>query len=197
MLFGVKKKVNKAHEKEAIYIVGGGASLTGFDFTSLTGKVTIACNKALLFFRPTYFVYMDDQFYDWYEEQVRSFTGMKFTHSWNKKRDGVTYAKNLGPLGLSDDFDKGLFHGGNCAYLALNLAYVMGGDPIYLLGIDMCYSNGATHFHDGYPKDDDIGEKRFEHMMNAFEHGSSLLAEKGVTVYNCSGISRLTCFQRA
>ena len=138
---------------------------------------------------------MDDQFYDWYEEDIRRFKGMKFTHSWNKKRDDVTFAKNLGPLGLSDDFDDGLHHGGNSAYLALNLAYVMGGNPIYLLGIDMSYKSGKTHFPDGYPKDDKIGEERFNHMIRAFNYTSEILKEKGVKVYNCSSISKLTCFE--
>jgi hypothetical protein len=139
---------------------------------------------------------MDDQFYDWYEEDVRNFKGMKFTHSWNKRRDDVIFANNLGPQGISDDFNEGLFHGGNAAYLALNLAHVMGGNPIYLLGVDLCYSDGQTHFHDGYPKEDTVGEKRFLHMKKAFNYGSEILNEKGVEVYNCSDISTLTCFKR-
>ena len=138
---------------------------------------------------------MDDQFYEWYEAEARSFKGMKFTHAWNKKRDDVIFARNLGPLGISDDFEEGLFHGGNSAYFALNLAYVMGGDQIYLLGVDMRYQNGDTHFHDGYPKNDDVGEARFNHMIRAFNYGSAILKEKGVNVYNCSGISKLTCFK--
>jgi hypothetical protein len=107
----------------------------------------------------------------------------------------VIFAKNLGPLGVSDDFEEGLFHGGNSAYLALNLAYVMGGNPIYLLGIDMGYQDGETHFHNGYPKDDKIGEERFNHMIKAFNYGSEILKEKKVKVYNCSNISKLTCFE--
>jgi hypothetical protein len=170
--------------------------LKGFDFKKLAGKVTIGCNKAILYFTPTYLVYMDDQFYEWHEEDVRNFKGMKFTNSWNKRRDDVIFAKNLGPLGLSEDFEEGLFHGGNAAYLALNLAYVMGGSPIYLLGVDMCYQAGNTHFHEGYPKKDTIGEKRFDHMMKAFNYGSGILKEKGVKVYNCSKISKLTCFEK-
>lgn len=176
--------------------MGGGPSLFSFDFKRLANKVTIACNKAVLYFTPTYLVYMDDQFYDWYEADVRSFKGLKFTHSWNKERDDVIFTRNLGPLGLSDDFEDGLYHGGNSAYFALNLAYVMGGNPIYLFGIDMCYQGNSTHFHDGYPKDDDIGEERFKHMINAFNYGSIVLKEKGVKVYNCSEMSRLECFDK-
>lgn len=186
--------INNRHQGEPIYIIGGGSSLKDFDFNRLAGKVTIACNKALLYIEPTYLVYMDDQFYDWYEDEVRAFGGMKFTHSWNKKREGVTFAKNLGSLGLSDDFKTGLFHGGNAAYLALNLACVMGGETIYLLGVDMCYGNGATHFHGGYPNKDVIGENRFKHMIKAFNYGSVILKERGAQIYNCSSISKLECF---
>ncbi len=138
---------------------------------------------------------MDDQFYDWYEAEVTGFGGMKFTHSWNKPRDGVVAAKNLGPLGLSDDFETGLFHGGNSAYMALNLAHVMGASTIYLLGVDMCYQSGRTHFHDGYKKDDTIGEERFDHMIRAFDCGSGLLTERGVKVYNCSKVSKLESYE--
>jgi hypothetical protein len=188
--------INKRHEGEAIYIIGGGASLTGFDFSKLDGKITIACNRAIQFFTPTYMVYMDDQFYEWYEDDIKAFDGLKFSHSWNKYRDNVIFANNLGPLGLSEDFKEGLMHGGNAAFLALNLAYVMGGDPIYILGVDMCYSDERTHFHDGYPKEDTIGEKRFDHMIRAFDYASGIFDERGVKVYNCSGISKLECFEK-
>jgi hypothetical protein len=186
--------IDQKHKGEAIYIVGGGASLKGFDFATLTGKIVIACNRAIEYVDAQYMVYMDDQFYDWHEDQVESFDGEIFTHSWNKYRNKVRFAKNLGALGLSDSFDDGLFHGGNAAYLALNLAYVMGADPIFLLGVDMCYHDGATHFHEGYDREDSVGEKRFIHMIKSFNYGSEILKERGVTVFNCSDISKLKCF---
>jgi hypothetical protein len=188
--------MNDRHKNQPIFIIGGGPSLKGYDFSTLKDKVVIACNRAIEFCIPDYLVYMDDQFYDWYEDDIKKFKGVKVTHSWNKKRNEVIHVKNLGPLGLSDDFNEGLFHGGNAAYLALNLAYVMGGNPIYLLGVDLCYLNGETHFHDGYPKEDTIGEKRFSHMKKAFDYGSVLLKERGVDVFNCSSTSKLTCFQK-
>jgi hypothetical protein len=134
---------------------------------------------------------MDDQVYDWYPE-VKGFKGLKFTNSWNKDRPDVIKAKNLGPLGISDSIQNGLNHGGNAGYFALNLAHVMGGNPIYLLGIDMKYKGDETHFHDGYPNldQDVIKEKRFAHMINSFTYGLGILKERGVQVYNCSNYNR-------
>lgn len=192
----IKDTIPNCHKDEAIYIIGGGASLKGFDFNRLNGKVTIACNKAILHHEATYMVYMDDQFYDWHEDDIKSFRGLKFTHDWNKPRDGVITVLNGGALGLSEDIDDGIVHGGNAGYFALNLAYLMGANPIYLLGVDMCYSKGDTHFHNGYPNEDTVGEKRFAHMINAFKYGATILEERGVKVFNCSAISALTCFDK-
>jgi hypothetical protein len=191
------KSLNNKHKNKPIYIVGGGPSLKGFDFSQLNDKVTIGCNKAILYFDPTYLAYMDDQFYEWHEKDVRNFKGMKFTHSWNNPKDDVIRLINLGPLGISEDITEGVFHGGNAGYFALNLAYIMGGNPIYLLGIDMRYNGGKTHFHEGYPNEDTFGEKRFGHMIRSFNYGAEILKEKKITVLNCSSISKLTCFSYA
>ena len=48
---------------------------------------------------------------------------------------------------ISENFD-GVYYGKSSGYLAINIAYIMGCNPIYLLGFDL----EGKHFHDGYGK---------------------------------------------
>ena len=71
--------VPKLFPNETIFIIGGGPSLKGFDFRTLSGKRTIAINKALLYMTDPDAVYWTDgRFYTWFKNEVDSFKGLKF-----------------------------------------------------------------------------------------------------------------------
>lgn len=53
--------------------------------------------------------------------------------------------------GWPETLAEGIACGGHSGFAALHLAYLLGADPIYLLGYDMRGENGRTaHWHEGY-----------------------------------------------
>lgn len=145
------------------FIIGGGPSLKGFDFERLRGERVIAINKAfascmfadVLYFMDYIHFYgniTEGRFGPEYLEKWKSFTGIK-AHADSRRRDlPDTYWINLSSYqyGVSTSQKRGLYRGSNCGYGALNLAVLMGANPIYLLGYDMKHDGKTTHFHEGY-----------------------------------------------
>jgi hypothetical protein len=154
-----------AWAKQPCYIIGGGASLRGFDFSRLKGKPNkIAINRAW------------KDVYDadiWFSEDHRvitelwgkdhlfqAFKGNKVLHALapgfkaevlavdptlqvlERKRQDKYWSRSLRD-GLSMSSCSGVG--------AINLAWLLGADPIYLLGFD-CRSDGQIlqNYHDDY-----------------------------------------------
>jgi hypothetical protein len=137
------------------FVVGGGPSLRGFDFKKLRGERIIAVNRAFEFLPFAEIMFsMDHRFYKHFclpSPAFRSFPGRKI---WVDTAGLPFYGvETLGYHevgGMSWDLKQGLSTGGNSGHAALNLALLMGADPIYLLGFDFAEEPGRTHFHSGY-----------------------------------------------
>lgn len=85
--------------------------------------------------------------------------------------------------------------GGNSGYQAVNLAFLLGADPIYLLGYDMKIGpNGQKHWHP-----DHAGRNPGEVQLNTWaENFETMLPDlDGVSVVNCSRETAIECFPRA
>lgn len=146
---------------ERCFIIAGGPSLTGFDFERLRGKGrVIAINRAFEFapFADVLF-FMDNRFYMLYHsardassaEKWKAFPGIKvFLNMSGRKYEDVYSVRKLGKTGLSNSLRTGIFHGNNSGVGAINLAYCMGANPIYLLGYDCKFDGNKSHFHSGY-----------------------------------------------
>ena len=146
-------------EGQPCFIIGGGPSLLGFDFERLRGKGrVIAINRALEFapFADVVF-FMDWKLYKRYHDNAAQkalwdkATGIKvFLNLMGRKVDDVRSVRSRGRTGISGSLSKGLYHGSNSGFGALNLALVLRASPIYLLGYDMKQKPGRSHFHSGY-----------------------------------------------
>jgi len=145
------------------FIIGGGPSLTGFDFERLRGERIIAINKAFAYCMFADVLYFMDYIHFYSELKSGKFGG-EMLAKWNTfpgiKVFSDSHARNLpdshwinlafNPQGVSRSQKRGINRGTNCGYGAINLAVVMGANPIYLLGYDMKHDGKRTHFHDGY-----------------------------------------------
>lgn len=203
-------RVDGAHRGEPIYVVGGGTSLKGFDFTRLNDKITIACNAVAFQFQSRYLAFFCNDFIKSNYDRIQSYPGFVLTRTLIAQginRDDILYAKewkgdreplrdtDLTPLGISESYADGVSTGGNVGFFGLTLAHVMGGDPIYLLGMDMCFGNtGDKYFYKGY-KDTNKGEQQYNKMIQAFEHAAPILEARGIKVYNCSKVSKLEGYE--
>lgn len=82
----------------------------------------------------------------------------------------------------------------NCGIPALNLADMLGADPIFLIGFD-CKTDdqGRTHGHDRYPAHWGTNPRRFKVWLDEFYWASTQVKAK---VYNLSPRSAIECFEK-
>jgi len=150
------------------FIVGGGPSLSNFNWNLLKGKLTIGINRVYEKVDPTIIYGQDPKFVRWilmgkYGDHAR----MKFLDSsalkiWLNIRGehlpGKIYILKCwrnyleGRKAFPFTMKNGIGHGYNSGYGALNLAACLGANPIYLLGYDMKTKGTQAHWHGGHPR---------------------------------------------
>lgn len=193
------------------FIIGGGPSLTDFNWDLLKGKLTIGINRVYEKIDPTIIYGQDPRFVRWilmgkYGDTAKT----KFLQSpalkiWLNTTGehlpekiyilkcwrNYVEARSAFPLTMKE----GIGHGSNSGYGALNLAACLGANPIYLLGYDMQRENERTHWHDGHPErtPDHVPESFKKHFISAAE----FLEKKNICVINLNPKSALTCFPKA
>jgi SAM-dependent methyltransferase len=191
------------------FILGGGQSLKGFDFSQLKGELVIACNRAFESCpNAAVMIAQDARLWGWYEggdlgmearEKFRAFKGFK---SWVNCQ-AFPYPEDLYIIDTTHvrdfNWDKYNYSGGipwctNTGLDALCLAVCLGANPIYLLGFDCYGKDGKTaNFHEGYPDhNDEIIYK--ENMVPNFNDFSPYI--NAVTkVINLNPKSEIKCFE--
>jgi hypothetical protein len=148
--------------KHRCFLIGGGESLRGFDFSQLDGELTIGINKAFQA-HPNFTINyaMDSILYDailkgQYVEQWNAFKGIRlFLTPMEIKQFGpeVHLIRRIIDFKISHDLNTGIYGGKNSGLGAIMLAVVFGSNPIYLLGYDM-KAKEHSHWHEGYPNRD-------------------------------------------
>lgn len=201
-----------------VFVVGGGPSLSGFDFSLLDDYDTIAVNKAVFSIKdPTYFITIDYTFlrkidkaalmrmqcpkffianYDnsYIKDVNGAIVDTRFNLVYNLKDfDVIVKSKSSHGIGLTfSDFRNGVSSG----FCGLQLAVLLGYTRIYLLGIDLSVDptvSGGTHYHGGYGEPPDKFAGKLDRYFQEFKHGLGCLRESNpnVSVISCSLNSRL------
>jgi hypothetical protein len=134
------KPTAKIEYKNPIYILGSGASLTGFDFSKLDGKKVICCNHSFKFVKnPLHVIYIDRKFI----RELSSDDMDKLTKLGQKVYSPDPYYNGMrgqfkgytGALTQTDDFNK-VLKINSSGHSAISLALKYKPDVIYLLGFD-------------------------------------------------------------
>lgn len=199
--------------RDRIFIVGGGSSLTDFDFNELSNRETIAVNMAVLDVpNPTYAVTADSSIFrriqegyfnavktTWVLVTNESHCSMKWKDGRFIHKNGFVYnlfcvnmiIRNAGVDGIGftfNDFKTG-YNSGFCAF---QLAVLLGYDDIHLLGFDL-QPKIKSHYHDRYGKDKRINESILDKYYHNFVIALQKLKEKrpDIKVISHSKISRL------
>ena len=204
---------DKSWQGQRAFILGGGPSLQGFDFDRLKGERVIAVNAAFIFcmFADILFFMDKANFHapltkgrmrDGAKKAWEDFKGYKVFLDLlnNRKIPGCyqLYANSTIPMGLTHTMKKGLVHGDNSGHGALNLAYCLGANPIYLLGYDFYFVGPKKirgHFHKIY--NHELSETGFKSFIKYFKKSSEILRRVGIQVYNCNPKSHLKYFDFA
>jgi len=158
--------------KNRVFVIGGGSSLKGFDFTKLDREDTICVNKSVFYLNnPTYFITIDATFMN--KVDVNEFKSLKCSKffvlqkylPYIEDKNGVikdTRFNFIYDLSLFDiiikanreeNFGKMWNDFASCSNSgasAIQLAILLGYKKIYLLGMDLCVKGENTHFHEGY-----------------------------------------------
>lgn len=195
------------------FLVGGGPSLRGFDFARLRGRRSIGVNIAFYAFDPTIIFSMDTRCLNWILNGTYdrgSFPGLrdKFKKTAAYKTWLLTYTASLPDdifivpvhksyqVGLDSftfRYRDGIGHGNHSGYAALNLAVILGANPIYLLGYDCNRQPDASHWHAGHPIPQNPTHLTtfIKYMTNA----APIIKKAGIRVVNLNPASALRCFE--
>jgi len=195
-------------------VVGGGPSYETFDCARLRGWRTIGINRAFERFEPTVLFSMDERYYRWvvsgmYDAMAdgagaaAKFAAFRGYKAWLMTRGG-SFPEDVFVLPAYRNYEtalqafvwsseEGIGSGNNSGYGALQLAVVLGANPIYLVGFDMRHRGAKTHGHSGHP----IPQQAYqvEHMRTFFERAAPAIKARGFRVVNLCADSALRCFE--
>jgi len=189
----------------ACYIVGGGPSLRGFDWSSLRGHLVIGVNRAEAALPCSVVVSRDARYAGWAQRgrlgpDEAAAQQANVVHAWintggfsglKRRPFDAMFAMHEPDDEMTGDWDLTMGSGNNSGFGALNLALLLGADPIYLLGFDM----GGAHWHEGYPLESD--PNAYDRWCATFAANADWIRARGQLVVNCSPDSRLACFLKA
>ena len=194
---GTKKKLSEilgvnSWAGQRCFVIGGGASLRDFDFSLLENELTIGVNKIYRVFEPTILFFADRTMYDEIEPlKIKSIkVAVDYT---NACFDNVYYVRSAGTKGVGMDIDT-LYTGNNSGFGALNLALVLGAEPIYLLGFDYVSINGKYHVTNDWGK---IQDREYQDLLDTFRQEFQVISQHIDTkIINLSLKSALECWPK-
>lgn len=192
------------------FVIGGGPSLRGFDFTRLEnqGRI-IVCNKSFLDVPfADMMIAMDTDLLRWINSGAlgknpvqkkdiqRRFAQFKGLKVWielgNNRMDGVHYVHSFRKPQVNRRFNQGIYTGNNTGVGALMAACTLGCNPIYLLGIDGKHEGKRSHYHSGYPRPQ--LPQTMKSFINNFGYAAKGIKKAGIRVINLNPRSAVKCF---
>ena len=234
---GYQHQLRLLHNKYAgkrCFILGNGPSLKNMDLSFLKHEVTIGSNgifKAFANwgFHTNFLLFEDTEQTELRGKEIHHIRGpIKLASIYNayafkpdaqtlfmnvRRADGV-YWKELAPM-FSTDFSNIVYLGSTVTYLALQLAYHLGCNPVYLIGVDHNYGelpklfppgkitvtkdniqlvNGLHFSNDYYKIGDQIGVPHVTYQNQAYAKAREVFTASNRTVLNAGVDSHLTVF---
>lgn len=186
---------------EPVTLIAGGPSLNLEDVEKVRGKTrVIAVNDACRLAPWADILYAADRPWWDYHKGVPDFPGEKWTQDKSggdvaAARWGLQCVRSETRAGLS--FDPAFIHqGANSGFQVLNIAVLISGGPIFLLGYDMQCTGGRAHWFGDHPPQVHR-DANYAYFRRAYDQAAPELAAAGIDVINCSRETALTCFRRA
>ena len=137
------RHINGALENKPIAVIGSGRSGRGLDWKQLKNMYTIGINHVIeLYHDLDILIFQDHRFLRKNKYPLGEYNGLIFVANSNPaaKRYGVKNIRPFIPIGMnckvSERIEDGLYARKSTGLCALNLAIILGGNPIYLIGLD-------------------------------------------------------------
>jgi hypothetical protein len=202
-----------------VWIIGGGPSLRGFDFSMLKGEIVLGVNRAYELDCITCSVISDPRLKDWIEagtlgeealkkwnnlRVVKLFTVLENTPLVSPEQDPVYvcyWNREIDAKPKTGRFSlKDLGYSNNTGLRALQVALALGAKDIRLLGFDMgggeSIQSEQQWFHEGYPKSSRQNNSTYKRMIPKFQEVANQAAALGVSITNYSMGSGLHYFPK-
>ena len=166
--------------------------------------IRIAVNDAYRYVECSHVVSMDGR---WFENRAADFCDAMSPLLYIR---GKTIAKRVKPDGclfrtFKCEIEKTEFsesrdqlNGDNSGYCALNLAYIMRPERIYLYGFDMKFQKGSDHFFGDYPWKGEgctNSGKKFAKWSAAMSDAARQFDRAGIEVFNTNSASAIKAFK--
>jgi hypothetical protein len=151
------RRLENIHAGRRCFILGNGPSLARTNLSRLRNEITFGTNRVYplfeeLGFATTYFAAVDPLLVKHYHRDLDAIRTVKFLPARHRDRftfDAQTiFLEEARPLWFERQPARGVWDGGSVTYVALQLAYFMGCDPVYLVGVDHRYTISKTHRED-------------------------------------------------
>jgi hypothetical protein len=140
--------------------------------------------------------FADARWWEWHRlrPEFQAFAGEKCTIENTGmliSDPAINMLHNYGNEALSDT-PNGLNTGSNSGYQCINIAYLAGARRVLLLGYEMRFPGGKSHWHGGHPIK--VPETHYTAYARKFETMLPQLKRRGVEVINCTPDSAIKCF---
>jgi hypothetical protein len=183
---------------DKVFIVAGGWSLKGFDFSRLKGKNVIAVNEACMYVDHDYCMSIDIRLIMENKHLHRRHEAMKGSKVITSHEPTVNHPFDLVVMLSSgcEGFDfrpDRIKTGGNSGYAAINASYHLGAREVYLLGYDLSI-NGQKYFYGGHECENLTAD--YTSLNRYYEFMAQDLEGSDFRVYNCSKDSALDVFPK-
>lgn len=198
-----------AWKDQPCFVILGGPSLKSLDWDLLKSRRNIiAVNRAFLDVPHADAFFTEDiRFIEHFADQLKDFKGEKMFHAledvYEKKAlevlPSVRIIRRVRPLGQkfwSKSFEDGLSYSSNSGVGAINIADILGADPIYLLGLDCIQTRQYENYHTDYPKEWDVPTSLLDSFASDFKYWVEPHLRNRKQVINLNTESGVDCWPR-
>jgi len=181
---------------ETAFIIGGGPSLLEHDLRRITGRKVIVTNNAYRIFPEAQILHFADHvWYTWHKEELKTFKGHITCSSTGYAQSAyppsIKHLPKKSNKGLSENIKH--LHGNNAGHQAINLAVLLGAKNIILLGFDMKFVGGKSHWHNDHKRPTPQGTYQ-NTMIPNLNTVAPIVQDMGINIYNTYAESALQCF---
>ncbi|MCK4785524.1 MAG: DUF115 domain-containing protein [Desulfobacteraceae bacterium] len=196
------RQFNNKYRGDRCFIIGNGPSLAKTDLKLLKNEYTFGTNRLYILFdelgfSTTFYVAIDAQIIRQYSQDINLIPASKFIlrrdrHSIRFDSETIFLEQDLA-ISFKSDATKKLYIGGSVTYIAMQLAYYMGFNPVILVGVDHAYKtvrktkdkvklltyDKESHFSLNYYKDGDVWvppdpqKQEFSYKMAGYAYESA------------------------